>query len=148
MRYLIIDPSESAITERVADGVIDLDRLRQLIGCEWVQRLSIDDRTDLWVDEEYLLTADQNSHFFHFGKSGNLLGGRAVVCGLSPGGNSIGLKPHITIDVITENVQFLGDLKDVVLGMEAGRINRPASYFTTDSETKKIWEWHPEFNSA
>ena len=84
MRYFLIDPNEQRITVRESIGNIDLKLLRSEIGCKVVQRQSLGGNVGLWIDDEGLLTATNETHFHALktpeGKP-SPLAGKGLICG-------------------------------------------------------------------
>ena len=85
-----------------------LNGLYTAIGCTCVDRIVLDNRNDLWIDDEGLL---QNPQPPKFQLAGLLrpLAGNALICGYTAGGKTISTR--LTADQIRPLVTFLGDIE-------------------------------------
>lgn len=101
MKALLINADERKITAADAgDPNKSLERLRELIGCEWVQPVVIGENLTLWLDEEGRLKLPKPGFILKgfgtdFAGNGVLLGGdasRARVCKASPEVVALGVR--------------------------------------------------------
>lgn len=101
MKAILINADERKITAVDAgDPNNSLERLRELIGCEWVQPAVLGGELILWVDEEGRLKLPKPGFLLKgfdtdFAGNGVLLGGdasRARVCKASPEVVALGVR--------------------------------------------------------
>lgn len=101
MKAILINAEERKITAVDAgDPNKSLDRLRELIGCEWVQPVVIGENLTLWLDEEGRLKLPKAGFRLSgvpcvFAGNGVMLGGdasRARVCKASPEVIALGVR--------------------------------------------------------
>jgi hypothetical protein len=60
MKAIFLDAVNRTITEVEINPKNSLTDMYKLIGCQLVERVGLDDKNDLWVDEEGLLGDPQN----------------------------------------------------------------------------------------
>lgn len=104
MKGILIDVENEVVNEVEVDDKNVLHDMYKHIGCNLVDRVSIDRHDDIWVDDEGLLTLDGNSKFFHFKGYGQVLVGNGLILGHNGMGESI--SPKITIEEVRMNVKF------------------------------------------
>lgn len=102
MKAILIDVNQECVRPVVVDDRDHLQSMYNLIGCELVDRVSINDHDDIWVDDEGLLTLTEDSKFFTY--NGQLLAGNGLVMGVNGMGESV--EPTITIDEVRARVKF------------------------------------------
>lgn len=82
-----------------------LKSMYDLIGCDLVQPIGIDDQNDIFIDEEGLLTLDENSKFFTFDGFPHPLAGNGLILGIDhEEGDTI--DTNLTIEEIAKKVLF------------------------------------------
>ena len=113
MKAILVDVHNECVKPVVIDDNDVLNSMYKHIGCSLVDRVQINDHDDIWVDDEGLLSIDNNSKFFTFGKSQPLCG-NGLIMGVDRMGESI--DPTITIDKVRSMVKFytLSDVQDMV----------------------------------
>ena len=98
MKALVINPNEKTATITEIDGGKDniLQSLYKTIGCQYVDRVVLTDRHDLWVDDEGLYAQDSKS--FMIGDT--IIKGIGVVLGYTKGGRSVAFNPSLPLPKI------------------------------------------------
>lgn len=99
---LLIDVKNEVITE-VEIG--DYKDIQKKIGCDLFDVVSIDDDNDVYVDDEGLLSVDENSKFFGFKGHHLKLGGNGLVLGINhKTGDS--KNTTLTVENLKERIEF------------------------------------------
>lgn len=85
-----------------------LTGLYTAIGCTCVDRIVLDNRNDLWIDDEALL---QNPQPDKFSLKGFVrpLAGNALICGYTSEGETISTR--LTVEQVRPLITFWGDVK-------------------------------------
>jgi hypothetical protein len=100
MRGFLIDPETQDVSIVETPG--SLEDMYLLLGCELVDAVYLPEDDVLWVDDEGLL----HEEVWAFTIYGKPLAGRSLVLGDDgAGGNT---DAHTTLDVLCDNVRFLG----------------------------------------
>jgi hypothetical protein len=115
MKAYLIDPAERSVREVETTG--ELDSLYELLGCDLVDAVRLDD-CDVWIDDEGLFKPEPR--FFSF-TDPNVppLAGRGLVLGVDDEGNCTEPKP--SLDEIAKRVMFVTQLGHGVFVMEAAQ---------------------------
>ncbi|GAB3715764.1 hypothetical protein GCM10027592_56460 [Spirosoma flavus] len=97
------------VTQTVADIQLDngLQAMYAAIGCTCVDRVVLDDETDLWIDDEGLLHNPQPAKFMIAGFD-NRFAGNGLICGYNAEGETI--STALTADQVRPLITFLGDV--------------------------------------
>lgn len=104
MKGILIDVENRSVTEVEVDTKDVLHSMYKLIGCELVDRVSINGHDDIWVDDEGLLTMTEKSKFFSYRGCPSPLVGNGLILGVNGKGESI--NPKITTEEVRMNVKF------------------------------------------
>lgn len=86
-RGILIDVAALTVKEVEFSGLQDMYRL---IGCDMVECVGVDRKTDLWVDEEGLLKNDGKGFFLFKGAHQPLKGNGLITGGVDEDGNTLG----------------------------------------------------------
>jgi len=99
---ILIDVQNETLTE-VEVG--DYKDIQKKIGCDLFDVVSIDEKNDIYVDDEGLLTVTDKSKFFGFKGSRLKLGGNGLVLGINHNtGDS--KSTTLTVDKLKERIEF------------------------------------------
>jgi len=102
MKGILINVKDETITEvEIKKGNVLKDMYKH-IDCRCVDRVSINDHDDIWVDDEGLLSLQEESKFFSY--SGSVLAGNGLILGVDGEGNSV--SPKITMEEVKTRVKF------------------------------------------
>ncbi len=104
MKGILIDVENKEVKEVEVDKKNILDSMYKHIGCQLVDRVGLNRSDDLWVDDEGLLTVNEDSKFFSFRGYPSPLVGNGLILGHDGMGESI--EPKITIEEVRMNVKF------------------------------------------
>jgi hypothetical protein len=104
MKGILIDVHQQCVRPVEVNDKEVLQSMYRHIGCECVDRVSINERDDIWVDDEGLLTMDEDSKFFVWRGYGQPLCGNGLILGVNREGECV--DPCITIDEVRTKVQF------------------------------------------
>jgi hypothetical protein len=107
MKAILIDTQNQTVREVEVEqkNGSPLQSMYQHIGCELVDVVNIDDKNDVFVDEEGLLKLDDNSRFFILDGFFQPLAGNGLIVGLdSKNGKSI--STTLTVEEVAEMVIF------------------------------------------
>lgn len=98
MKALVINPNEKTATITDINGGEDniLQSLYDTIGCQYVDRVVLTDRHDLWVDDEGLYNTESKS--FMIGDT--IIKGIGVVLGYTKTGRSVAFNPSLPLPKI------------------------------------------------
>jgi hypothetical protein len=105
MKAILIDVYNREVREVEVDKKNELHSMYKHIDCEYVDRVRIDEHDDIWVDDEGLLTLDDDSMFFVFKGYDGVLAGNGLIMGVNRKGESI--EPRISIEEVRSSVRFL-----------------------------------------
>ncbi|GAA4461876.1 hypothetical protein GCM10023189_37880 [Nibrella saemangeumensis] len=105
MKAILIDVTAQTVTD--IDIQPGLSAMYTAIGCQCVDRRVLDNRNDLWFDDEGLLHEPQAPKF-RFGNYPHPFAGNALICGYNNEGETI--STTLTADQIRPYIRFLGDL--------------------------------------
>ena len=103
MKAIFIDVTAQTVTD--IDLQPGLKTMYDVIGCQCVDRRTIDSENDLWFDDEGLLL-DPQPPKFRFGIYPHLFAGNALICGYTEEGETIGT--NFLAEQIRPFIQFLG----------------------------------------
>lgn len=110
MRTIIIDSVNRTVREDHPEK-IDLDYLYKAVGCEMVEVVNIDDKADLYVDEEGLLKPQD--HFFYYEGAHQPFAGNGAICSYDhEDGAAIGTDLPLT--EVLNKVRFMTRLEALV----------------------------------
>jgi hypothetical protein len=108
MKAILIDVFNNCVKSVSIDENDTLKSMYRLIGCSLVDRVQINSHDDIWVDDEGLLSINNDSRFFTFGNPDlggyQPLAGNGLIMGVDKMGKSI--DPTITIDEVRARVKF------------------------------------------
>jgi hypothetical protein len=96
---------EEVLIEVDSDGTT-LQGLYNLIGCTNVECVSIDDKNDIWVDGEGLLSLTDSTKFFQWKGYEQPLCGNGVILGVNED-NGESVDTTLTLEQVKSNVMFL-----------------------------------------
>lgn len=99
MRAILIDPIERSITEIEHDDSLPI---AAHLGCDWIDRVALTPRDDLWIDDEGRLVYPHPSGYFKIG--GHIMCGRGLVLGHEDGDCK---GTHLPIEVIRRAVEWI-----------------------------------------
>lgn len=105
MKAIKIDVAARTVTD--IDLAPGLDYLYTTIGCTCVDRVVLDDETDLWLDDEGLLHNPQPAKFSISGFD-RPFAGNGLICGYNASGETI--STNLTADQVSPLISFLGDV--------------------------------------
>lgn len=100
MRGILINPYEEAVTA----VEVDEDNIAKSIDCEWFTIVHYDMFNDLFVDDEGLMTMNDETRFFLIGSYPQPLAGKGLLLGRD-GENTIGT--DLDVDAVFEAVHFI-----------------------------------------
>jgi hypothetical protein len=154
MRAILIDPHLQQVREvdvAEKDGDADLASLREHIGCEWVQTVSLGGGIQLWIDEEGMLKPWEQQRFFRL-KENLPLAGRGVMLS-SSGSTCVDLHPAITCQNVWSLVSWV-DAKNVVVPVMTiaraefrdGRLMPVEDPVPTNAEGRTTWDFEHQPN--
>lgn len=99
---ILIDVKAETITEVEIGNYKDIYKK---LGCELFDVVSVDDNNDVYVDDEGLLSVDEDSKFFGFKGSSVKLGGNGLVLGINHNtGDS--KSTTLTVEYLKERIEF------------------------------------------
>jgi len=99
---ILIDVKAETITE-VEVG--DYKDIQKKIGCDLFDVVRVDNKNDLYVDDEGLLHVDKDSKFFGFKGNNMKLGGNGLVLGINHNtGDS--KSTTLTVEYLKERIEF------------------------------------------
>ena len=99
---ILIDVVNETITE-VEVG--DYKDIQKKIGCQLFDVVSVDDDNDVYVDDEGLLSIDDDSKFFGFKGSNVKFGGNGLVLGINHN-NGESKNTTLTVEYLKERIEF------------------------------------------
>lgn len=103
MKAILIDVTAQTVTD--IDLQPGLQAMYTVIGCQCVDRRTIDLRNDLWFDDEGLLH-DPQPPKFQFSTYPHLFAGNALICGYNSEGETIGTT--LNADQVRPFIAFKG----------------------------------------
>jgi hypothetical protein len=108
MKAILIDSKSKTVRYvevKVNDGSA-LESMYNHIDCDLVEVINIDDKNDLFVDEEGLLKLNKDSQFFLYDGFPQPLAGNGLILGLNQEeGESV--ETSLSIEEVAEKVLFL-----------------------------------------
>lgn len=104
MKGILIDVENRVVKEVEVDKKNILDSMYKHIGCQLVDRVGLNRSDDLWVDDEGLLTVNEDSKFFSYTGCPSPLVGNGLILGHNGMGESV--SPKITIEEVKMKVKF------------------------------------------
>ncbi len=105
MKAILIDVTTQTVTDvEIEEGV---SALYKAIGCQCVDRVVLDDGTDLWIDDEGLLHQPQPPKF-RIGGYDHTFAGNGLICGYTAEGHTV--STVYTADQVRPLIEFLGDV--------------------------------------
>lgn len=102
MNAILIDVTAQTVTD--IDLETGLDALYKAIGCDCVDRLVLDDRNDLWLDDNGLITHPQPPKFL-IGNYPHPLAGNAVIAGYTASSRTV--STSLRADQVRPLIRFL-----------------------------------------
>lgn len=82
----------------------DTDAICGFVGCSMFDVVRVENRDVIFVDDEGLLTANEDTHFFTVGKYDGILVGNGLVVGTDDEGESV--DAETTIEWLENNISF------------------------------------------
>lgn len=116
MKAILIDVVNKEVreVEVVNNDGSNLDSIYGHIGCELIDVVGIDQKNDVYVDDEGLLNLTPNSMFFELKGFPNPLAGNGLVMGIDrETGESV--DTTLTVDDVKKRIRFLS-YYDVAVG--------------------------------
>jgi hypothetical protein len=104
MRAILIDPFNRSIGEIEVTGD-SLDGMYRIMGCQTVERVRIDRRNDLWLDEDANLRPEAEQAYFWWRGYPTRLGGRCLIFGSTEEGESVGT--DMDVEYVTSMVAWI-----------------------------------------
>lgn len=105
MKAILIDVTARTVTDiELPPG---LQAMYNAIGCSCVDRITIDSRNDVWIDDSGLLHDPQPPKFQFFGAA-NVIAGNGLICGYSPAGETV--STTLRAEQVRPFIVFLGDV--------------------------------------
>ena len=104
MKGILIDVKNRVVREVEINKDDILKSLYELIGCDLVDRVGLTDTDDIWVDDEGLLTANDDTNFFSLVGHPSPFAGNGLVLGYNKMGDSV--EPKITVESVRMKVKF------------------------------------------
>lgn len=104
MKGILIDVYNESVRQVEVDDKDTLQSMYKHIRCSLVDRVSINDHDDIWVDDEGLLSLTEESKFFTWKGYDSVLAGNGLILGIDGMGESI--DPRITVDEVRSKVKF------------------------------------------
>lgn len=132
MRAIMIDPHVQVVHETdIPDG--NASTIADAIDCRWVEYVGLGGAVAMWVDEEGFLGNQEHQKYFYFNVlTGQFpIAGKALITGLSPGGNTIAAFDDVQVDYLREVVTFVNGIEELQALIAEGRVRRPAVTVTT-----------------
>jgi hypothetical protein len=102
MKAILIDVNSENVRMVEVDDKDVLRSWYRHIGCSMVEPVYINEHDSIMVDEEGLLTMDNNTKFFSYNE--DFYCGNGLVVGVDRKGNSV--DPCITVDEVRARVKF------------------------------------------
>jgi hypothetical protein len=103
MKAILINPTEKTVTDfELAKG---LKAMYTAIDCQCVTRVVLNNKDDLWLDDEGLLQAPQPPKFKFVG-SDTVFTGNGLICGYNGEGETI--STNLRAEQIRPFIQFVG----------------------------------------
>jgi hypothetical protein len=102
MKAILIDVEAKEVREVEYSG--DLDAMKSLIKCQYVDRVSASREVDIWVDDEGLCNGKTNG--FLLGKSQSPLMGNGLVTGMNRQTGET-TEVTVTIEQVTGAITFI-----------------------------------------
>ena len=113
---ILIDVKAETITE-VEVG--DYKDIQKKVGCNLFDVVQVDDKNDIYVDDEGLLSVDKDSKFFGFKGNRMKLGGNGLVLGINHNtGDS--KSTTLTVEYLKERIEFFNFEQTKPYLMEVG----------------------------
>ena len=105
MKAIFIDVTAQTVTDITLKPGISA--MYKAINCQCVDRVVLDDETDLWIDDEGLLHEPQPPKF-KIGGYDTTFSGNGLICGYNSEGETIGT--IYTSEQVRPLIEFLGDV--------------------------------------
>ena len=102
MKAILVDPYKKIFTNVEISGSSEI---YSMIDANYFDVVSIDEKNDIFIDDEGLLSLDENSMFIHFNNTNIALAGKGLVIGINKHGESV--DTTLTTDVLEKMISFL-----------------------------------------
>lgn len=113
---ILIDVKNETISEI---EVGDYKDIQKKIGCELFDVVQVDEKNDIYVDDEGLLSVDEDSKFFGFKGSELKLAGNGLVLGINHNtGDS--KDTTLTVEHLKERIEFFNFVQSIDYLMKVG----------------------------